>query len=113
MRFLFSVIAALALVGFAPRLGAQPPQVPLAGATHPSLYSFADVYRLTVAGPAMAEFPVFDYAESPVRLAVSQAQPGAELRFSISSVAPQRWLLLLAGLALAGWVAHRRLINPF
>jgi hypothetical protein len=107
MRFLFSVIAVLALVGFAPSLGAQ---MPLAAATHPSLYSFADVHRLTVVGPAMAEFTL---AESPVRLAVSQAQPGAELRFSISTVEPRRWLLLLAGLALAGWVAHRRLINPF
>ena len=49
-----------------------------AGPQQPTLYSFADVYRLTVSGPMRA---------------------------------PDKWMLALAGLALAGWVAHRRLSN--
>ena len=33
-----------------------------------------------------------------------------EPRFSVNSMPqPDKWLLLLAGFALAGWVAHRRL----
>lgn len=50
-------------------------------------------------------------AEVPIRVAVTQAQV-AELRLTVPErkpAAPQRWLLLLAGLALAGWIAHRRL----
>ena len=56
---------------------------------HPSLYSFADVVRLTLgaAAPAGPRFSI-----EPVR------EPG-------------RWLLLVSGLALAGWVARRRLVN--
>jgi PEP-CTERM motif-containing protein len=74
---------------------------------HPELYSFMDVYRLTVAGAAMANYPV---VEGPIRVAVSQPQPAAEIQFSIRSVPePERWLLLLSGLAAAGWVARRRL----
>ena len=58
---------------------------------HAALYSFVDVYRLSVA--------------------VAQAQP-AEPRFTISQAPqPDKWLLLLAGVALAGWVAHRRLVH--
>jgi hypothetical protein len=79
---------------------------------HPALYSFIDVYRLTVAG-AMAGFPLLDNtADAPIRVAVAQGAAGAEPRFSIAAV-PQRdtWLLVLAGLALAGWVAHRRLVH--
>ena len=79
-------------------------------ATPPALYSFADVYRLTVSGPA-AGFPT-ESAEAPVRVAVSQPAGGAELRFLVSTVPqPDKWLLLLAGVALAGWVAHRRLVH--
>ena len=49
--------------------------------------------------------------DAAIRLAVAQAQP-AEPRFSISQVPqPEKWLLLLAGMALAGWVAHRRLAH--
>jgi hypothetical protein len=79
---------------------------------HPALYSFVDVYRLTVAG-AMAGFPLVEGApEAPIRVAVAQGQPSAEPRFSIAAVPqPDKWLLLLAGLALAGWVAHRRLVH--
>jgi hypothetical protein len=83
--------------------GAPPP--------HPALYSFVDVYRLTVAG-AMAAFPALENtADAPIRVSVAQG-PGAEPRFSVASVPqPDKWLLLLTGLALAGWVAHRRLVH--
>lgn len=81
-----------------------------APAGHPALYSFVDVYRLTVAG-AMAGLPVETAPDAPIRVAVSQPL-AAEPRFSISQARqPEKWLLLLAGLALAGWVAHRRLAH--
>jgi hypothetical protein len=72
----------------------------------PALYSFADVYRLTVAG-ALAGQPLADGA--PLRVAAGPAL-GAEPRFSVTPARqPGKWLLVVAGLALAGWVAHRRL----
>jgi hypothetical protein len=78
--------------------------------THPALYSFVDVYRLTVAG-AMAGMPVSDGAPDAVRVGSAQAQL-AEPRFTVSPLPrPDKWLLILAGLALAGWVAHRRLTH--
>jgi hypothetical protein len=84
-------------------------------AAHPALYSFADVYRLTVGG-AIAGLPALDAApEAPLRVAAGTAQRGepAEPRFSVSDVPhPDKWLLLVAGFALAGWVAHRRLVHP-
>lgn len=74
----------------------------------PALYSFADVYRLTVLG-ALAGQPFADGA--PMRVAAAPA-PGAELRFSVTPPRqPATWLLVVAGLALAGWVAHRRLAH--
>lgn len=73
---------------------------------HPELYSFADVVRLTVAGAAMANYPATDGA---IRVAAT-AQPAGEVQFSIHTVRqPERWMLLLAGLAAAAWVARRRL----
>ena len=77
---------------------------------HPALYSFVDVYRLTVGGP-MAAFPALENAaDAAIRVAVQS--PGAEARFLVAAVPqPDKWLLLLAGLALAGWVAHRRLVH--
>jgi hypothetical protein len=74
---------------------------------HPSLYSFADVYRLTVVGQAPA---LPQPAESPMRVAVAQSPLVPDAQFLIKSVRePQRWALLIAGLLLAGWVARRRL----
>jgi hypothetical protein len=80
--------------------------------THPAMYSFVDVYHLTVAGP-MAGLPALDSAlETPIRVAAGATQLAAEPRFSISpGRQPDKWLLLIAGLALAGWVAHRRLAH--
>ena len=78
---------------------------------HPALYSFVDVYRLTVSG-AMGGFAPLETAPgASVRVAVARAQP-AEPRFSVNPVPqPDKWILLLAGVALAGWVAHRRLVH--
>ena len=105
----FAMSAAAATAGepasFHSSIAAQPP-------ANPPLYSFVDVYRLTVAGP-MAGLPPLDTAPgAPIRVAAPQTpEPQAsEPRFSIAAAAqPDKWLLLLAGLALAGWVAHRRL----
>jgi hypothetical protein len=81
--------------------------------THPAMYSFVDVYRLTVAGPMAAGLPAPDSTlEAPIRVAAGATQLAAEPRFSVSrGRQPDKWLLLLAGLALAGWVAHRRLAH--
>ena len=80
-------------------------------ATPPALYSFADVYRLTVSGEPFPS-PRWLDAEPQLRLASGAAAP--ELRFSVS--APRdagRWALVLAGLAACAWVAHRRLTSPY
>jgi hypothetical protein len=84
-----------------------------------SLYSFSDVFRLTVAGAAMAEYPLAALQggpalpEYPMRVVAAEPQAAGYV-FSIVAVpAPQKWLLLLSGLALAGWVARRRLIHAF
>jgi hypothetical protein len=80
--------------------------------THPALYSFVDVYRLTVTGVGAGFPPVEGAADAPVRVAVAAPSAGAELRFLVSSVPqPYKWLLILAGVALAGWVAHRRMVH--
>jgi hypothetical protein len=88
---------------------AQPPAY---SAIYPAavLYSFNDVYRLTVSGAAMADFPA---AAGPLRVAVTP-QPQAATGFSIHEVpAPQLWLLIVAGLAAAFWVARRRMGYSF
>ena len=80
-----------------------------------SLYSFADVYRLTVnASPELLTFAA-STAVPQVRVALVQdAFSAAEPRFTVSPVpGPQGWMLLLAGLAAAGWVAHRRLTSAY
>lgn len=80
-------------------------------APHPALYSFVDVFRLTVSGP-MGALPAEAATEAPILVAVPLAPAATEARFSIGAARqPDKWLLLLAGLALAGWVAHRRLVH--
>ena len=77
----------------------------------PALYSFNDLYRVTVSPAPYAAAQLPAAAEQPVRVAVVEAAP-AEPRFCFTVrqlPAPERWLLVIAGLALAGWVAHRRL----
>jgi hypothetical protein len=80
---------------------------PAAAPNVPQMYSFADVYRLTVSGAAMADFPA---AAGPLRVAVTQPQPQPEAGFSVRAVPePEGWLLVLSGLVAAFWVARRRL----
>ena len=99
------VFAALLLIA-APAAGAS-------AQSHPALYSFADVVRLTVAGPMLPPAPGEAVPEAPIRVAAGTAQPSLEPRFAVRSVPqPDKWMLALAGLALCGWVAHRRLSNP-
>jgi hypothetical protein len=77
--------------------------------THPALYSFADVYWLTVSG-APASAALLPGSDLAIRVAVSQPAGVPETHFTVVSMAqPGRWLLLLAGLAAALWVARRRL----
>lgn len=80
---------------------------------HPSLYSFSDLYRMTVNGAtldAIGVAPVAAAEPQQVRVATVQAAPATDLRFTITPVpGPGRWPLLFAGLVVAAWVAHRRL----
>ena len=74
---------------------------------HPALYSFADIYRLTVGA---AQLPDPALAEAPLRVAATQPGPVSEQQFSVVRLPePRGWMLLLAGLALVGWVVRRRL----
>jgi hypothetical protein len=110
MKKLFFAIAFSVAAGNAAAAGTFQAAVAAAAPTHPALYSFVDVYRLTLSGAAMDGFPVAAMNDSAIR--VAQPQPGLapEQQFSVVGLAePQRWVLLLAGLALALWVARRRL----
>jgi hypothetical protein len=78
------------------------------------LYSFADLYRLTV--HATPDALVFAPAASTpqVRVAMTESFAVAEPRFTVTQVpSTQGWMLLLAGLAAASWVAHRRLTSAY
>lgn len=131
MTFLRQLLAfALLFAGAGAALGANP------AAAH---YSFMDVYRFAVIGeaadyplgfgaaaPLPAQFAPAQFPQSPdyqVRVASVEAQPAVPL-FSVVAPqlnsagfvysgsalpAPSRWLLILSGLALAAWVARRRL----
>ena len=103
LALLFAVLLALPAAAAQDFQGAAIAPAP----QHPELYSFADVVRLTLAGAAMANYPAADGA---IRVAATQPQPAAEVQFSIHTVRrPEGWMLLLAGLAAAAWVARRRL----
>jgi hypothetical protein len=95
-----------------------------------SLYTFADVFRLTAGGAALPEYPsapavpstqntqnipvALASAAEPAPAAPAAGQAQAPYTFSIGAVPrPERWLLILSGLALAGWVARRRLGYSF
>ena len=47
--------------------------------------------------------------EAPVRVAVTETRAVETSPTVRKSPAPEGWLLLLAGLTFAGWIAHRRL----
>ena len=79
-------------------------------APHASLYTFADVYRLTVSGAAAGGTLAMPSGDAAIRVAATQPPAAPELQFSVVSIPEQeRWLLLLSGLLLATWVARRRL----
>jgi hypothetical protein len=110
MKFLSQLFACVALAGFAGAAGA--PAVAQSAPSQPGYFSFADVYRLTVGSPMQeaaaqtAEFQIKVAAFAPQPLAQQASGPV----FSIAALPqPSNWLLLLSGLALAGWVARRRL----
>ena len=99
---LVRLLVALSLAGAAAA-------APAAGAAPSALYSFSDICRLAARSPF--EAPAAEAAEPRIRLAAVEA---SEPRFLVSPLQePARWALLLAGLAAAGWVAHRRLVNAF
>ena len=80
-------------------------------AANPSQYSFVDVYRLALAGPGAAGLAPASAAESTVRVAAS-VPPAPQ--FAVAEARePRLWMLLLAGLAAAVWVARRRLGYAF
>jgi hypothetical protein len=84
---------------------------------HASLYSYTDVFRLTVAGAAMADYPLAAVADAPAlpdaAVRVMQGDAASGYVFSIRRVQERdRWILILSGMAAALWVAWRRLANP-
>lgn len=77
------------------------------------LYSFADLYRLTVQATPDALVFAPAIATPQVRVAVTETVV-AEPRFTVTQVPSTKgWMLLLAGLAAASWVAHRRLTSAY
>jgi hypothetical protein len=110
MKILLAIAFAFAAGQAAGNASFQESAQPLLPA-HPALYSFADIYRLTVGGAPLPHAPI---ADAPLRVAAVQPAPAAELQFSVVRMPePRGWMLLLAGLALAGWVARRRLGYSF
>jgi hypothetical protein len=110
MKPLKLLFAALALA--ASGALADPASFQQRAAPHPALYSFADVFRLTVSGPMAASAE--SAAEATIRVAAPPAhtQSASEARFVVKGARqPDQWMLLIAGLAFAGWVAHRRLTH--
>jgi hypothetical protein len=110
MKKLFFAIAFSVAAGNAAAAETFQAALLAAAPTHPALFSFVDVYRLTVPGAATGGFPVVAVNDSPIRVAQAQAGLAPEQQFSVAGTAqPGRWVLLLAGIALALWVARRRL----
>ena len=109
MKFLRRIAFAIAIAGCSAAVADD-----VRPAAQFPLYSFADLYRLTVhATPdALAFAPA---ASSPqVRVALTESFAAAEPRFTVSQVPSTKgWVLLLAGLAASSWVAHRRLTSAY
>ena len=106
--------AALAGAAAAQPLATFQPQ--LARDTNPAMASFADVYRMTVGTQESLSFDETAKAqvasEAALRVSSSPTPVVSELQFRVAPARePERWLMILSGLALAGWVAHRRLVN--
>jgi hypothetical protein len=115
----------LSLAGIAPGTAATagsallPFEAAAPAATPPSLYSFAELYRVTVAGQPFAQAS----DAQPVDVQPPDVQPRvrvvsesrlADFSFAVSPPREgQRWALVLAGLFACAWVAHRRLASPY
>jgi hypothetical protein len=118
MKALCTLLLPLVTLAAPPALAADQPllafEAASPAATHPSLYSFADVYRLAVAREPFVGFG-FAAPDTQIRVAAAAAANAApELRFSVSGPRDDgRWGLLLAGLFTCAWVAHRRLTSPY
>jgi len=81
---------------------------------HPSMYSFNDLYRLTVTDGALAPLPSQAEGEARARVAVAPPARAAGASFSLPvSREPSGALMLLAGIAAAIWVARRRMGYTF
>jgi hypothetical protein len=77
-------------------------------APHPLRVSFADMVRLSAGAP-----PLPEPAAAPRRVSFAAPAAADEPLFSVRPARePAWWLLVFSGLAAAGWVAHRRLVNP-
>ena len=124
MRMLrtFLPLLALPLLAASPAAGApsaqaaalRPYETLPSAATPPSLYSFADVYRLAVSAQAPEGARIAEPQAYLRPVSHSSAQVAPEPSFRVS--APRdggRWPLLLAGLFACAWVAHRRLTSPY
>jgi hypothetical protein len=114
MKLIRQAVAVIAL-GSASGLAA-------AAGADPALYSFADLYKVTVNGSPLPAVTAIDPVLRPVsmepptaRYAFTTASPVAlagGYAFSIGAMPePGRWLLFLSGLAAAAWVARRRLYS--
>lgn len=82
----------------------------------PGLYSFADLYRLTVNATPEALVPAPAAAPQQIRVAavMRDSVAAVEPSFTVTQASATRgWMLLLAGLAAASWVAHRRLTSAY
>jgi hypothetical protein len=78
------------------------------------LYSFADLYRLTVHATPDSLLLTPAAATPQLRVAMTESFAAAEPRFTVTQVPSTKgWMLLLAGLAAASWVAHRRLTSAY
>ncbi len=135
MRFL---LPALFLALAAPAHGASAPSY-FAPARNAEYLSFAELYRMTLSGVSVVEFAAgpqsaqaqlaVQLPEYQVRVAAAEPQPASAAfavaaapestpaRYTFSTPAlpepSSRWLLLLSGLAVAAWVARRRLGYSF
>ena len=104
LALLFAVLLALPAAAAQDFQGAAIAPAP----QHPELYSFADVVPADARRRRHGELP--GRRRRDPRRPPRSAQPAAEVQFSIHTVRrPEGWMLLLAGLAAAAWVARRRL----
>jgi hypothetical protein len=83
--------------------------LPLAREPHPSMATVGVQETLAFDEAARART-----GEAAVRVSSGSAAAEAEFRVRVTPARePHFWLLILSGLALAGWVAHKRLVHGF